>query len=50
MPALILLGKDLKQEFTKPFRKAHKDSGKFAKFAVVTDAMCFADEPIPLML
>ena len=42
----ILLGSDLKQEFTKPFHMTRRDWGKFAKFAVVAVAMGFADEPI----
>lgn len=42
----ILLGSDLKQEFTKPFHMTHNDWGKFAKFAVVAGAIGFADEPI----
>lgn len=43
MPALILLGSNLKQGFTKPFRTTHKDWGKFA---VVEGAMGFAGKPI----
>ncbi len=42
----ILLGSDLKQEFTKPFHMTKKDWGNFGKFAVVTVALGFADEPI----
>ena len=42
----ILLGSDLKQSFTKPFHMNHKDWGKFGKFALVTGALAFGDEPI----
>ncbi|MGH2647334.1 MAG: phosphatase PAP2 family protein, partial [Ginsengibacter sp.] len=42
----ILLGSDLKQEFTKPFHMNKKDWGNFGKFAAVTVALSFADEPI----
>ncbi len=42
----ILLGSDLKQEFTKPFHMTKKDWGNFAKFTVATVALSFADEPI----
>ncbi len=42
----ILLGSDLKQEFTKPFHMTKKDWGNFGKFAAVTVALSFADEPI----
>lgn len=42
----ILLGSNLKQEFTKPFHMTKKDWGNFGKFTVVTVALGFADEPI----
>lgn len=42
----ILLGSDLKQEFTKPFHMTKKDWGNFGKFAAVTVALSFADEPV----
>ena len=42
----ILLGSSVKQEFTKPFHMNKKDWGNFGKFAVVTVALSFADEPI----
>jgi membrane-associated phospholipid phosphatase len=42
----ILLGSDLKQEFTKPFHMTKKDWGNFAKFTVATVGLSFADEPI----
>lgn len=42
----ILLGSNLKQEFTKPFHMNKKDWGNFGKFAAVTIALSFADEPI----
>lgn len=42
----ILLGSDLKQEFTKPFRTTPKDWAKFGKFAAVAIALSFADETI----
>lgn len=42
----ILLGSDLKQEFTKPFHMTSKNWGEFGKFALVTVALGFADEPI----
>lgn len=42
----VLLGSNLKQEFTKPFRMTKKDWGNFGKFAAVTFALSFADEPI----
>ena len=41
-----LLGSDLKQAFTKPFHMEHKDWVRFGKFAIVTGALIFADEPI----
>ena len=42
----ILLGSDLKQSFTKPFHMSGKDWANLGKFAVVTGALSFADEPI----
>lgn len=42
----ILLGSDLKQDFTKPFHMKRRDWGYVAKFAVVTGALMFADKPI----
>ncbi len=42
----VLLGSDLKQEFTKPFHMTGKDWGKFAKWAVVFGAVALSDEPI----
>ncbi|MEO5650454.1 MAG: phosphatase PAP2 family protein [Ginsengibacter sp.] len=42
----ILLGSDLKQEFTKPFHMTKKDWGNFGKFAAVTVALGFADKPV----
>lgn len=42
----ILLGSNIKQEFTKPFRMTKNDFVKLGKFAVVAIAVGFADEPI----
>ena len=42
----ILLGSDIKQEFTKPFHMKGKDWGNLGKFALVEVALGFADEPI----
>jgi membrane-associated phospholipid phosphatase len=42
----ILLGSDVKQSFTKPFHMTGRDWARFGKFAVVTAALSFADEPI----
>lgn len=42
----ILLGRNLKEEFTKPFHMKDKDWGNFGKFAAITFAMSFTDEPI----
>lgn len=42
----ILLGSSLKQEFTKPFHMTKKDWRNFGKFAAVTVAFSFADQPI----
>ncbi len=43
---LILLGNNLKKEFTKPFHLNKKDWGNLGKFSAVTLALSFADEPI----
>lgn len=42
----ILLGSDLKQEFTKPFRLTKKDWRNFGIFTGAIVALSFADEPI----
>lgn len=42
----ILLGSNLKQEFTKPFHMRRKDWGKFGAFTLAIAALTFADEPI----
>ena len=42
----ILLGSNIKQEFTKPFRMTKRDFGKLGKFAVVIGGLAFADKPI----
>lgn len=42
----ILLGSNIKQEFTKPFHMTKNDLGKFGKFAVAAVALGFADETI----
>ena len=42
----ILLGSDLKQEFTKPFHMTRKDWGKFGAFAACIAVLTLADEPI----
>src|SRR5450432_4113026 len=42
----ILLGSDLKQEFTRPFHMKGKDWRRLGEFAVVTGALAFADEPV----
>ena len=42
----ILLASDLQHEFTKPFHMTRRDWRNFGKFAVVTVALGFADEPI----
>lgn len=42
----VLLGSDLKQEFTKPFHMTGKDWGKFAKWAVVLGGVALVDEPV----
>lgn len=43
---LILFGQNLKQEFTKPFHFRKKDWENFGKYAVITVALSFADEPV----
>lgn len=43
---LILLGTNLKQEFTKPFHLKKKDWGNLGEFTAITFALSFADEPI----
>lgn len=40
------LGSNLKQEFTRPFHLKKKDWENFGKFAAVTAALSFADEPV----
>lgn len=42
----VLLGSDLKQEFTKPFHMVHKDWVRLGKFAVVLVGVGVADEVI----
>src|SRR6476620_2701705 len=42
----LLLGSDIKKEFTKPFHMKKKDWGNFAKYALVAGALSFADKPI----
>lgn len=42
----ILLGRNLKEEFTRPFHMTEKDWGNFGKFAVVAFALGFTDEPV----
>ena len=42
----ILLGRNLKEGFTRPFHMTDKDWGNFGKFAVITFALSFTDEPI----
>ena len=42
----ILLSQNLKQEFTRPFHFKKKDWGNFGKYAVITIALSFADEPV----
>ena len=41
-----LLGNNLKDGFTKPFHLSKKDWGNFGKYAVITIALSFADEPV----
>lgn len=42
----ILLGQNFKQELTKPFHLKKKDWGNLGKYATLTFALSFADEPI----
>lgn len=42
----ILLGQNVKQEFTKPLHLKKKDWGNLGKYAAVTLALSFADEPV----
>ena len=42
----ILLGSNIKQEFTKPFHMKKRDFVRLGKFALVAGALAFADEPI----
>ena len=42
----ILLGSDLKQEFTAPFHFTRKDWGTFAKFVLVEGALFLVDESV----
>lgn len=42
----ILLGSNLKHDFTKPFHMNKRDWAKLGIIAGATGAMCFADEPI----
>jgi len=42
----IFLGQNLKQEFTGPFHFKKKDWENFGKYAVITIALSFADEPV----
>ena len=42
----ILLGQNVKQEFTKPFHLNKRDWGNLGKYATVTFALSFTDEPI----
>lgn len=42
----ILLGSNIKQEFTKPFHMTRRDWGKFAAFGGAIGALMLADEPI----
>ncbi|CAN5776333.1 hypothetical protein BH11BAC4_BH11BAC4_26710 [soil metagenome] len=42
----ILLGSNLKQDFTKPFHMNKNEWGKFGAFAVLTGALFLADEPV----
>ena len=41
-----LLGKNLKDGFTKPFHLSKQDWGNFGKYAAITFALSFADEPV----
>ncbi|MDB5202855.1 MAG: superfamily protein [Ferruginibacter sp.] len=42
----LLLGSNIKQEFTKPFHMKRRDWGQLGKFAIAATALGFADEPI----
>ena len=42
----ILLGNNLKDGFTKPFHLSKKDWGNFGKYAALTIALSFVDEPV----
>ena len=42
----ILLGSNLKQDFTKPFHMVRKDWGKLGIFTAATLALSFADMPV----
>src|SRR4029077_4835337 len=42
----ILLGSDLKQEFTAPFHFTRKDWGTFAKFVLIEGALFLIDESV----
>ena len=42
----ILLGQNVKQEFTKPFHLKKKDWGNLGKYAAVTFVLSFTDEPV----
>jgi membrane-associated phospholipid phosphatase len=42
----VLMGSNLKQEFTKPFHMTGKNWGQLGMFALATTALSFADEPI----
>jgi membrane-associated phospholipid phosphatase len=41
-----LLGSNIAQEFSKPFKMTGKDWGNFGKFALTFGALSFADEPM----
>jgi membrane-associated phospholipid phosphatase len=42
----VLQGSDLKQAFTKPFHMTKQNWKDFGKFALITGALIFADEPV----
>lgn len=42
----VLQGSTLKQAFTKPFHMSKKNWSTFGKFALITGALAFADEPV----
>ena len=42
----ILLGSDLKQDFTKPFHMKKREWAKFGAFVLATGVLSFADEPV----